>query len=155
MEVTIRHATPADAPEISRLIQTVAKQCVKDDFLTEVGKVKFFNSTSQSSISEYLKGAFLYWVAEHEGTVTGIIAIKENNHIFHLFVDPNYQGKGIATLLWQNAYKYAKERGNPGEFTVYSSSFAQSLYKKWGFQKTQAFMIKNGIRSIPMKLEVA
>lgn len=155
MELTIRHATPADVPEISRLIQTVAKQCVLDDFLTEVGKVKFFNATSQDSISEYLQTSCHYWVAEGNNIIKGIIAIKENKHIFHLFVAPNYQGQGIATLLWKEAYQYSLKEGNPGNFTVFSTSSAHTLYKKWGFQETQPFMVKNGMRSIPMKLESA
>lgn len=153
MKFTIRHATAADALNISRLIQTVAKRYVTDDFLTEVGKVKFFNSTSQISISECLQGPCLYWVAEYENKLIGLIAIKENKHIYHLFVDAAYQGQGIATLLWQKAYEHATQAGNPGNFTVYSSSYAHDIYKKWGFQETKPFVIKNGMRSIPMKLE--
>lgn len=156
MDFTIRPATSADAPSISQLIQAVAIQFVKDDFLTDIGKVKFFNSTSKYSISTYLQEGYHYWLAENtKGKLYGIISIKENKHIFHLFVHPDYHGKGVASTLWETACRHALQTGNPGNFTVFSSSFAHNWYKKWGFKETKPFMIKNGIRSIPMELEVA
>ena len=154
MDFTIRKATEQDSAAISTLIRSVANLYVQEDFLTDIGKVKFFNSTSQNSIADYLKDGYLYWLAECERETRGVIAIKENKHIFHLFVHPKFHGKGIASALWDRAFQHALQKGNPGNFTVFSSSFAHNLYKKWGFRDTKAFMIKNGIRSIPMSLEV-
>ena len=155
MKFTIRKANVNDASAISQLIHTVASQYVKDDFLTEIGKVKFFNATSKCSITDYIGGDYHYWVAENENEIKGVIAIRENKHIFHLFVYPDAHGKGIATTLWEKASQHALNEGNPGRFTVFSSSYAKTLYHKWGFHETRPFTIKNGIRSIPMQLELA
>lgn len=153
--MTIRQATVADAPEISQLIQAVAQEFVMDDFLTEKAKAQFFDSTAATSIAEYIQGNYVYWVATANNTMLGTIAIKEHQHIFHLFIAPQHQGKGIASLLWDKAYRHAMQMGKPNTFTVFSSSSAQNIYKKWGFRPTKDFLIKNGIRSIPMQLKIS
>ena len=155
MNFTIHQALESDSFAISELIRKVAHLYIQDDFLTDVGKIKFFKSTSSESIANYIEeNEYHYWVAKYQEEIVGVIAIRNNKHIFHLFVHPDYHGQGIATQLWQIASKHALQRGNPGNFTVFSSSFAHDMYKKWGFRETQVFMVKNGIRSIPMTLEL-
>lgn len=155
MNITIRIAQPTDATAISALIYTVTLKHVHDDFLTEEGKQFFLKAISTQAIRQYLETNYCYWLAESEGKLIGLIGMREHQHIFHLFVVPAAHRKGVASALWAKAQEAAIAYGYEGKFTVYSSTFAQSLYQKWGFRPTQeAYLIKNGHRSIPMELEV-
>jgi len=149
---TIKSATVADAAAISKLISKVVPLYITDDFLTEEAAQHFLQSVTTEAISNYLQNAYHYWLAVQENQLLGLIGIKENRHIFHLFVSPTAHRKGIASALWQQAKAQAIQHGDKGNFTVFSSAFAKPIYQKWGFQESQDCLIKNGLRSFPMTL---
>jgi GNAT superfamily N-acetyltransferase len=44
-----------------------------------------------------------YHVYEDNGDLVGVVATREDRHLFNLFVAEHAQGRGIARLLWKTA----------------------------------------------------
>lgn len=86
-----------------------------------------------------------------EGRLVGVIATRDKgSHIALFFVDGKYQRQGIGRKLFQTVLA---ESFN-GKMTVNSSPYAVPVYYKLGFRHTDTEQIVNGIRFIPMKLNI-
>ena len=105
-------------------------------------------------IEKYIQSGYRYHVAETDSQVVGVVAVRDNVHLFHLFVAEQYQRRGIATQLWKVAKTVCLNEGNPGEFTVNSSSFARDVYEKLGFISCSDPQEIDGILFYPMKLKL-
>ncbi|WP_420126884.1 GNAT family N-acetyltransferase [Longimicrobium sp.] len=147
----IRPATAGDAAGISALILSVSR------FFTlhpdGEGAEAFLANLSPQAIGGYLVSpAFAYQVAEEDGALAGVVAIRDNAHLHHLFVAAAHHGRGLARQLWDAAREAALRAGNPGEFTVNSSIYAIPVYERFGFVPTGPRVEQNGIAFLPMKL---
>ncbi|MDP2562419.1 GNAT family N-acetyltransferase [Psychrobium sp. 1_MG-2023] len=151
--LVIRQAQRADCAEISYLITRNAKLLLNEDFDGD-GLNFFLNTVTERAIREYMDQGFNYLVAQANNEIIGVIAIKDNSHMFHLFVDKNYHKKGIAKQLWESIYTQSVESGNNGTFTLNSTSYALPVYQRWGFTCTDELQIRHGIRYTPMSLTV-
>lgn len=149
----IRPATPADAAAISALIMSVAPAfTVRPD---GEGAEEFFAKISPEAIAGYLASPeYAYRVAEEDGALAGVVAIRGNSHLYHLFVSPHFQRRGLARQLWDAAMEAALRAGNPGAFTVNSSLYALSVYERFGFTPTGPRQEMQGIAWVPMKLDL-
>ena len=58
-----------------------------------------------------------YHVAEDAGRLVGVVAVRDNKHLYHLFVAEPHQGQGLARELWSVAKAACVAAGNSGEFT--------------------------------------
>ncbi len=79
-----------------------------------------------------------------------MVALRDNQHLFHLFVAPTYHGTGLARRLWEVVRNAAVAKGNPGDFTVNSSLNAVVVYSKFGFIPTSEVKQMHGISFQPM-----
>ena len=128
-----------------------ALQLVKEVFLEfeapdypEEGIVEFMHAISDES---YLNMHRFYGAYQDEKLV-GVIATRNNHHhIGLLFVDKNYQRRGIGRQLIQNILTQKDE----GPITVNASPYGHEFYKKLGFVDTSEEQITNGVRYYPMK----
>ena len=102
-----------------------------------------------------MQAGYKYHVAEKDGRLVGVVAVRGNTHLYHLFVAEQYQREGIAKKLWQVAMEVCLSNGNPGEFTVNSSEYALGIYKQFGFVAQPGPQIHKGVVFFPMKLEVS
>ena len=80
--------------------------------------------------------------------IQGYMSIKDQSHIYHLFVAEAFQGKGIAKQLWNHARALTQSKS----FTVRSSLFAVPVYKQFGFVEAEEVGCKDGVSFQPMKL---
>jgi GNAT superfamily N-acetyltransferase len=88
--------------------------------------------------------------------IIGVIEIKNSNYISRLFVDENYQRKGIARELIHRVVTRCLDRSPLiFEITVNSSPNAVPAYQAFGFQQTGPENIGGGIRYIPMVLKLS
>lgn len=149
----IREATLSDAQAISNLARSLSEKYVTPEFPTEASDA-FLKSMTIDGIRQLIESGLRYHLAEINGNIVGIIGMTDNKHLYHLFVDENFQGKGIARQLWNMAMESCKAAGNPGEFTVNSSRYAQRVYESFGFVAQSAPHERNGIVTIPMKLAI-
>lgn len=149
----IRNATAEDASAISRLIGSVAR------FFTlqpdGAGAENFLKTISTDSVTGYLTDPrFAYFKAEQDGTLAGVVALRDASHLYHLFVDASFQRQGLSRQLWDHA-RAAVGDANPGNFTVNSTPYAQPVYERFGFVATGPRVETKGIAFVPMRLNIA
>jgi GNAT superfamily N-acetyltransferase len=145
-------AIPSDATAISALITGLAKFFTVD--ANGVGAEGFMASLEPASIEKLICAPnFKYYAGLTNSEIVGVVAIRDNTHLFHLFVSERLQGNGIGKLLWKNARDAAIAAGNPGRFTINSTVFGVPIYESFGFKATGPKTETNGIAFIPMRYE--
>ncbi len=84
-------------------------------------------------------------------TIVGVIEVRNNDHIYLLFVDAAYHRQGIGkTLLKAALARCVKQDPKVDEITVNSSPFAVPIYQRLGFVAMGGEQVQDGIRFIPM-----
>ena len=128
-----------------------ALQLVKDVFMEfeapeygEEGIAEFMRAISDES---YLSMHRFYGAYQDEKLV-GVIATRSNHHhIGLLFVDKDYQRRGIGRQLIHHILKLKDD----APITVNASPYGHEFYKKLGFNdSTSEEQITNGVRYYPM-----
>jgi GNAT superfamily N-acetyltransferase len=146
----IQLASPSEAPAISALISALAPFCTLSP--DGAGAEGFFDSISPEAIAGYIGAPnFRYRSAWVDGQLAAVVAMRDNTHLYHLFVAAPFHRRGIARQLWELARREAVERGNPGRFTVNSTVFAVPMYESFGFRCAGARQEANGIAFVPME----
>lgn len=148
----IRPAVIDDVPAISALVSALAREFIVPEF-TEAA-ANLLEEMDTASIRKYIVSGCRYHVAEEGGKIIGAVAVKVNGHLFHLFVSKDFQGRGIASALWETAKGASLAGGNPGRFTVNASLAAVGMYEKLGFVRQSESVSKSGIVYVPMMLDL-
>jgi GNAT superfamily N-acetyltransferase len=149
--MNLRRATVVDAGPIAELIASFQAELTVDP--SGPGADHFLASVSEHAERQYLESPkYSFIVAEESDAVAGFIAIRDNVHLFHLFVARSFHRRGLARRLWHEAREEALGRGNPGEFTVNSSLNAIAVYKSFGFIPSAPVTTEHGISFLPMRL---
>jgi len=151
-EPTLRPALVADAPAIVALIDDLMP------FLTlhpdGAGAEKFIENCRQPAIEGYLSlPNYAYQLAHIDGELAGVVAMRDNTHLFHMFVPRALHRRGMARRLWQAARDASLARGSVTAFTVNSSLYALPLYTSLGFVATGPKVEMGGIAFVPMRME--
>lgn len=152
--MAIEMATVADALGISNLILPLT---IEDIIPTceEPALAILTQVMSATAIKGYIEKGFEYDVIKDQtGAIIAVIGLKENTHLYHLFVARPHQGGGLATKLWQHAKTRSIARGNTVGFTVNSALNAQGIYRRFGFSPSQGIRNRGGILDIPMRLDL-
>lgn len=151
VDLQIRLAQADDAPAISRLVQGLAHHFLLDP--AQTATAPFLQTVSPAAIAGYIASdAFDYCVGECGGQLAGVVAVRDRQHLFHLFVDTAFQRRGCAALLWAHAQRRARAPGNTGGFTVNSTLYAVPVYQRLGFVATGPEVQTRGIAYVPMRL---
>ncbi len=147
--ITIRRASPQDSEQISNLIIQVATEQLRTEFSQEGWELflRLISKQTQKGLIEDQQ--FQYWVAvdslsSDEANIVALLSSKNTTHIFHFFILPQYQRKGIGTALWRN-YLFQLPVHRPLMITVKSSDFACDFYHKLGFVDKQPRCVENGL----------
>ncbi len=149
--ITIRAATTDDAQKISDLIRILAPYCTLEPDGT--GAEQFFASISREAIEGYiLSPHFAYFVAVRDEQVIGVAALRDISHVYHLFIAPQFHGLGYARVLWNHLRQHAQQLGPVTRLTVNSSSYAEKMYRHFGFEPTAEKQIMHGLAFIPMQI---
>lgn len=150
----IRRAEVGDAAAISSLILGLAHSfTLRPD---GSGAEVFLSTVQPSAIAGYIAAQnFMYFKAESDGRLAGIAAIRDTTHLYHLFVAPEFQKRGLARVLWEHASAAARAAGNAGGFTVFSTPSAVPVYERFGFRATGPRIEKDGIAFVPMRMDAA
>jgi GNAT superfamily N-acetyltransferase len=143
-----------DATRIADIIASFAHELTDEP--SGQAAEQYFASVSEQAEREYLKSdRYRYTIALDQNEIIGFIAIRDNTHIFHLFVRHDKHGQGVATSLWTSARRHAVASGNSGPFTVNSSLKAIPVYRKFGFFATGPVTTVHGISFQPMRTNEA
>ena len=149
--VRVRAARAQDAPAISALIAGFA--CEFTERPNGAGAEAFMSTIAPEALAECIDSTeYIYLVAEADGDLAGAAALRRPSHLYHLFVAGEFQGRGVARLLWDTLRSAAEALGNDGEFTVNSSPGALAVYERFGFVRTGPEARTHGIEYVPMAL---
>jgi GNAT superfamily N-acetyltransferase len=153
-QFNLRLGTADDASAISALILSLQPYLTIEQ--DGSGAEEFLVSLSPDIIRRNLKDEnYCYQLALDGDVLAGVVAVRDNTHLFSLYVGSAWHGQGIGKRLWEVARDRALARGNPGSFTVNSSAFAEGMYRRLGFTATGPVAEMHGIRFIPMRLDLA
>ena len=95
-------------------------------------------------------------VATAQDKIVGMIEIRDYNHVSLLFVNKLFQQRGISKKLLGKALEIClQQEPKLAEMSVNSSPNAVQVYEKLGFYQKSPEQIKNGIRFVPMVLELS
>ncbi len=105
----------------------------------------------------YSKDNTLTYILKKDKWIIGYMSLqlqpkKDFIHLFHVFIDRSFRGKGFSKLLTQKAISYAEEENIPAItlFVNPNNQLAINLYELFGFKKIG--FSKTG--SLKMKLEL-
>ncbi|SFM02469.1 Acetyltransferase (GNAT) domain-containing protein [Rugamonas rubra] len=149
---TLRTALATDAPAIAELIADLLP------FMTlapdGAGAEPFIATMRAEALAGCVRDArFRYQLGFVDGALVGAVAVRDNGHLYHLFVARAWHGRGLGRRLWQAARAAAEAAGNVDGFTVNSSQFALPMYQRFGFVPTGPRTEHAGIAYVPMRLD--
>ena len=146
----IRSGSPSDAEAIARLIASFQGELTDDP--SGAGAEAYLASVSVEAEREYLASPrYRYLVAYAGSQLAGFIAIRDESHLFHLFVERAHQRQGLARRLWEQALRELGPSRSRGAFTVNSSLLAVSVYRAFGFVSSSTTKSVHGISFLPMQ----
>ncbi|MFA0717055.1 GNAT family N-acetyltransferase [Vibrio splendidus] len=155
MSVNIRSAEISDSKAISELILPLAKKYVCPTCDASAHDI-LLNSMSEENVGKYLSTNYNYVIAvTANDEVVGVAGVRDNSHLYHLFVDDNFQDNGLSRQLWEAVKEESIKNGNSGIFTVNSAVNAESVYSRFGFKRTEGIRNRQGMIDIPMLLDLA
>jgi GNAT superfamily N-acetyltransferase len=133
MNISLCTATPADAPAVSALVQTVFGEFIAPDWEPQAREV-FATESSPERFAQLLAEPAFASVAEAGERLIGFILLPTPNLLAFLFIDSSVHRQGVATALWQAARAHL-EATYPAVKTVElnSSPYAIPAYKALGF----------------------
>lgn len=147
--LAIEPARPQDAEAISALLLSLANRCTLYPDMRGAGR--FLASLAPDAVRALIAApAYRYLAGWIDGSLAGVIALRDNRHLFHLFVAERFQGRKMASALWTEAKALALAAGNPGRFTVNASVAAVPVYRAFGFRPNGEHMAAHGIVYLPM-----
>lgn len=122
----VRKAKVSDSEKLSLLTKSLTP------FLFEEKLPKWFeNELSVKSFEQrILSNEYQHFIYTKDNIILGFIAIKNKNHLYHLFVDKKYHKLGIANKLWESV----KSNIDVSSMIVNASLYAIKVYEALGFE---------------------
>ena len=139
----------------SNMVNNIFDEFVGKDY-SEEGNNVFKDYIIPENILERLNNkTSKFYVAKNNNEIIGILEIKNIDHISLFFIKKEHHRKGIGKRLFDNYIKTLKQDNNGIKIiSVNSSIYAEKIYSKLGFIKTDEMQEKNGIKYIPMEYKL-
>ena len=151
----IRLATEADAHAIGVLVRRATRQDVMPDQSAQAGAHLLRGMTARAERQRIREGK-RYFVAELGGRIVGVVATRDDSHVFRLFVSRRWRRHGIAGALLRRIVADGRRRSGTRTFTLNASKFAIEAYLRLGFRITGRAVAKGPGRVVatPMRIRV-
>lgn len=147
----IRPLANTDIAAVAALLRTLALEYIVHESPRE-GASTFLAENDEIGVRGFVARGHVYHVAVDGDELAGFIALRDNSHLFHLFVGKRWHGQGLARRLWEVARDAAIARGGDGVFTVNSSNHAVPVYEAFGFVRVGPTQCAKGLYYNPMRL---
>lgn len=136
------------------LIWRVFQQFVAPDY-TDEGVDYFYRQfvAGQDFRNKFLNNLQTMYGSFAGGRLAGVLSISKNNHVSCVFVDKDYQRKGIATKLFLKVITELKQQGVT-KIELNAAPYAIPFYHAIGFTDTDVENVYHGIRYTPMELQL-
>jgi GNAT superfamily N-acetyltransferase len=152
--IRYRAMEPGEEDRVSSLVTRVFNRHVASLF-PEEGIREFLEYVAPGAIQQRCNSNHFVLVAGDGQHILGVIEVRDHSHVSLLFVDTAFQGQGIARELLRRALAICR-RHRPilRQIDVNSSPNAVWAYEGLGFRQRGPEQIKNGIRFVPMVLDL-
>jgi GNAT superfamily N-acetyltransferase len=150
----IRLATADDARAIGILVRRGTRQDVLPD--QTAAAAHLLATMTARAEREHIRAGKRYHLAELGGRLVGVIATRDDSHIFRLFVSRRFQRRGIARALLRKALVDCQKRSGTRKFTLNASACAVPAYLRLGFVVGGRALAKGpgGVIAKPMVYEL-
>jgi GNAT superfamily N-acetyltransferase len=140
---------------VSNMINNIFDEFVGKDY-SEEGNNTFKDYIKPQNIyNRFNDKISQFIIAKHINEIIGIMEIKNKDHISLFFIKKEFHGKGIGRKLFEYFLNITKnEKTGVKIITVNSSKYAEKIYSKLGFIKTNEIQEKDGIKYIPMEYKL-
>jgi GNAT superfamily N-acetyltransferase len=151
--INIRKTVASDAEKISELIHSLMHLFLVNP--DGKGAEKFLQMISPAGLTELMALPNVnYLLGEDDGVFCGVVAIRNDSHLQHLYIAPSHQSRGVGKYLWETARDQAITAGNTEQFTVNAVLSAIPFYQRMGFESVGDVTLTGGLRCQPMKLSI-
>ena len=138
------------APAMKMIWRTFLKYEGKD--YTEEGIRNFFDFITDDDLYvAFLKGDYQMMVAVESSRIIGAGTIRNKNHLSLLFVDEEYQRKGIGKAIINGLCRYLKEEAGERCMSLKAAPYAVGFYHRLGFYTVKPEEEYSGIRVTAME----
>jgi len=140
--------------QVSTFIEGVFNQFVAPEFSQE-GIDEFMKFIQPDTLINHLEKNYFGILASVETKIIGIIVVRDYKHVALFFVDSQHQRKGVGKELFRRALEHCSiHDGNSLQITVNSSPNSVNAYRKLNFRTTDKEQCVNGIRFVPMAMDL-
>ncbi|MDL2214361.1 GNAT family N-acetyltransferase [Clostridia bacterium OttesenSCG-928-O13] len=150
----IDDSEPKALKDALALVRNVFWEFDAEDYSDE-GILEFSDYIEYDSIQAMLQSGELVMMGCYQhNRLAGVLALRVPGHISLLFVGKAYQRQGIARALLDTAIRCVRQITGEKALTVNAAPYATAIYQKMGFMPTDGEQLLNGIRFIPMRLDI-
>lgn len=145
----IQKVNQGDLDSAASLITSVAEVDIFPHFC-EQGQAEFKTRVLPDLNTILTEPNYLTVKAVISGKIVGVAALRNADYLTHLFVSKSCQGKGVGKTL----LNYLVTETKAQQVSLRSSINAVSFYESLGFECTGEEGDYNGIRFMPMTLDL-
>lgn len=131
--VIIRAFQPDDSVNVSNLVRKVIKESLSKDYPDATVQLLYIEYKPEYFKDPY-RGQTIF-VAKENNQIVGTAAIH-NNLIMDVFVDPEYEGKGVGSELLSHLEQLARLQGHTTT-QISANPYAIDFYEKLGYTKVE------------------
>ena len=146
---SIRLAEIGDAPAIAEMSARVLHVHVLPE-QPAPARAQLLEYFSAEAIGQRIAAGHRHHLAVIEGRIAGAIGTRGDAHVHLLFVDLDFQRRGVARALWQAALAACVNAAQPAVITVNSSAYAVPVYRRLGFELASEVTRHDDILATPM-----
>lgn len=128
----MRLARPEDAPAVARLARRVVRRWIVPE-QPAVAVMALEESLRARVIRQKIAAGQRFYLAYVDGALVGVAAVRNDSHVFQLYVATRHQGQGIARKLWDRLRRDCVRRAGTRAFTLNAAPGAVPVYLHMGF----------------------
>ncbi|MDL2405450.1 GNAT family N-acetyltransferase [Rhizobium calliandrae] len=128
--LTVRAYVPADANQTSDIFQRAIRQVASRDY--NQAQVDAWAKVDDREAWAKRRSSRPTWIAQHASVPVGFADLEADGHLDMMFVHPDYQGIGAASLLLTAIEAEARKQGLGCIFTE-ASLTARPFFERRGF----------------------
>jgi GNAT superfamily N-acetyltransferase len=134
MNVTITKLKLDEISLVSKIVRNTIKDSWKGIFSQDILE-EFYEQYSPLNLKKDLANGAEYFGAVNRGKLIAVGCLR-NDHLPILFVEYNFQRRGVGTKLYLAIEKIAQDR-NVDNFVLEAVPEVDSFYKRFGFHEVE------------------
>jgi predicted GNAT family N-acyltransferase len=151
-EFVYRQMRTGEEQAVADLAARVFNHVVAPHYADE-GVQEFLRYASADRLRDRLQADHFVLVAEERGELVGLIEVRHSKHVAMMFV--TRPGRGVGKELLRRAIARCRQAvPELARVTVHAAPGAVEIYARFGFQALEPERVQNGIRFVPMALEL-